>query len=197
MIQLLLLRWHLIERGYRRIHIQPWTLHPIARARAVKGVLLHVTSQVRLLRVAFTTDAADVSLQMLCLRMFGDMFPQALFICVALVAGVTAIGLVSHMGPKTVQASGSYLGTSVHRRKEIFIVLWSYSDGKRSKMSPKVKTSLHRAVKLPEQMTCKGSKDPYSPGVGLEIGELSEGLAAAGMGTFVRLLSSMSSHMLL
>ena len=63
----------------------------------VSGVLAHVTGQVRLLRVGLAADAADVGLDVLRLRMLGDVLAEALLVGEALVARVTSIWLVGHV----------------------------------------------------------------------------------------------------
>lgn len=67
------------------------------RVAAVKRVLRHVTGQVGLLRVGLTADVADVRLEVLRLRVLGDVLPEALLVGEALVARVAAERLVCHV----------------------------------------------------------------------------------------------------
>ena len=71
-------------------------VHQCSRAH-LPGVLGHVTRQVRLLCIGLAADLADVGLQVFGVRVFRDVFPQALLIGEALVAAVAAVGLVRHV----------------------------------------------------------------------------------------------------
>ena len=67
---------------------------------AIGLVLDHVPREICFLRVRLAADVTDVRLQVLRVRVFGDVFPQAVLVGVALVAGVAAEGLVGHVAAR-------------------------------------------------------------------------------------------------